>query len=88
MLSGLALTLSGQPDDGVALMTIAAELMTALGSRLEAAQAWRDLAEALIKVGRSEQAIDALRKAADCAGALSATIRVEAPAHTALPVAD
>jgi transcriptional regulator with XRE-family HTH domain len=86
MVGGLALTLSGSPDDGIALMTNAAELMAALGSRLEAAQAWRDLAEALIKVGRAEQAIDALRKAADCAGAQSSTIR--ANAHAALPVAD
>jgi len=78
MVSGLALTLSGRHEDGIALMTNAAELMTALGSRLEAAQAWRDLAEALIKVGQSEQAIDALRKAADCAGAQSSTIRASA----------
>jgi transcriptional regulator with XRE-family HTH domain len=80
MVKGLALTLSGRHGDGIALMTNAAELMAALGSRLEAAQAWRDLAEALIKVGRSEQAIDALRKAADCAGAQSSTIRADVPA--------
>jgi transcriptional regulator with XRE-family HTH domain len=77
MVSGLALTLSGRADEGIALMTNAAELMAAIGSRLDAAQAWRDLAEALIKVGRSEQAIDAFRKASDCAGAQSSTLRQE-----------
>jgi len=86
MVSGLALTLSGRPEEGIALMTNAAELMAALGSRLEAARAWRELAEALIKVGRSEQAIDALRKAADCAGAQSSTFQAEV--HQALPVTD
>ena len=75
LLSGLALTLSGRPDEGIALAAKAAELMAALGSGLDAAQAWRELAEALIQTGRSEQAIDALRKAADFAGARSATVR-------------
>jgi len=86
MVGGLALTLGGSPDDGIALMTNAAELMTALGSRHEAAQAWRDLAEALIKVGLAEQAIDALRKAADCAGVQSSTVLADS--HAALPVAN
>ena len=86
MVSGLALTLSGRLEDGIALMTNAAELMAALGSRLDAAQAWRDLAEALIKVGRPEDAIDALRKAADCAGAQSSAIWADS--HESLPVPD
>jgi transcriptional regulator with XRE-family HTH domain len=86
MVSGLALTLSGRAEEGIALTTNAAELMAALGSRLDAAQVWRELAEALIKVGRSYQAIDALRKAADCAGAQSSTVRADV--HTALPAAD
>ena len=55
MVSGLALTLSGRPAEGIALMTNAAELLAALGSRVEAARAWRELAEALIKVGRAER---------------------------------
>ncbi|HEY2076187.1 MAG TPA: helix-turn-helix transcriptional regulator [Streptosporangiaceae bacterium] len=86
MVSGLALTLSGRHEDGIALMTNAAELLAALGSRLDAAQAWREMAEALIKVGRSEQAIEALRKAADCAGARSVTVRADV--QPALPVSD
>jgi tetratricopeptide (TPR) repeat protein len=75
LLSGLALTLSGRPEEGIALVTRAADLMDTLGSGKDAALAWRELAEALIQIGRSEQAIDALRKAADFAGARSATIR-------------
>jgi tetratricopeptide (TPR) repeat protein len=86
MVSGLALTLSGRSEDGIVLMTNAAELMAALGSRLDAAQAWRELAEALIKVGRPDQAIDALRKAADYAGAQSSTIRADV--HAPVAVAD
>jgi len=77
MISGLALTLSGRPEEGIALMTNAAELLAALGSRLDAARAWRELAEALIKAGRSEQAIDALRRAADYAGAEPSVMRAE-----------
>jgi transcriptional regulator with XRE-family HTH domain len=86
MVSGLALTLSGRPEDGIALMTNAAELMAVLGSRLDAARAWREAGEALIQVGHSGQAIDALRKAADFAGAQSSTIRADV--HQAVPVAD
>jgi tetratricopeptide (TPR) repeat protein len=78
MISGLALTLSGRPEEGIALMTNAAELLAALGSRLDAARAWRELAEALIKAGRSEQAIDALRRAADFAGAEPTVMRIGA----------
>jgi tetratricopeptide (TPR) repeat protein len=86
LLSGLALTLSGRPEEGIALATKAAELMAALGPGLDAAQAWRELAEALIQIGRSEQALDALRKAADFAGARSATVR--AGMQLPLPVPD
>jgi transcriptional regulator with XRE-family HTH domain len=86
LVSGLALTLSGRHEDGIALMTNAAELMAAIGSRLDAARAWRELGEALIQVGRTQQAIDALRKAADWAGVRPSSIRADA--HAALRVAD
>jgi transcriptional regulator with XRE-family HTH domain len=86
MVSGLALTFSGRPDEGIALMTNAADLMAVLGSRLDAARAWRELAEALIQIGRPEQAIDALRRAADCAGAQSTTVRADV--RLSLPVPD
>ena len=55
-----------------------------MGSQLDAAQAWRDLAEALIDGGRSEQAVEALRRAADYAGVRASTVR----AGLAVPVRD
>jgi tetratricopeptide (TPR) repeat protein len=85
MVSGLALTLSGRAAEGIALMTNAAELLAALGSRIDAARAWRELAEALIKAGRSEQAIDALRRAADYAGAESSVMRAGTPSSLSVP---
>lgn len=72
---GLALVMSGETDEGAAAVTEAARTLEALGSPRDAAQAWRELGEALIQRGRSEQAIEALRNAADCAGARSASIR-------------
>ncbi|HEY2316638.1 MAG TPA: helix-turn-helix transcriptional regulator [Streptosporangiaceae bacterium] len=84
VVSGLALVLSGQPDEGAALAADAAERLATMGSQLEAAQAWRELAEALIHQGRSDQAIEALRRAADYAGVRASTIR----ADLAVPVHD
>jgi transcriptional regulator with XRE-family HTH domain len=76
VLSGLALILGGQPDEGAFEVSDAAASLDQAGARTEAAQAWRDLAEALLQCGKSEPAIDALRRAADCAGARSSSIRV------------
>ncbi len=84
VVSGLALILSGQPEDGTAMAAAAAERLATMGSQLEAAQAWRDLAEALIHRGRSDQAVEALRRAADYAGVRASTIR----ADVAVPVRD
>ena len=79
IVSGLALTMSGHADQGIAIISGAADQLTPLGSHLDAAQAWRELAEALIHLGRSEQAIDALRRSADYAGARPSTIRADLP---------
>jgi transcriptional regulator with XRE-family HTH domain len=84
VVSGLAVVLSGRPDEGAALAGEAAERLATMGSQLEAAQAWRDLAEALIHRGRSDQAVEALRRAADYAGVRASTIRV----GLAVPVGD
>jgi hypothetical protein len=59
-----------------------------MGSRHEAAQASRELAEALIQRGRSEQAIDALRHAADFAGVRSTTIRPDLLSPVAASLGD
>ena len=76
--------MSGQPDEGAALAAGAAECLATMGSQLEAARAWRDLAEALIDCGRSDQAVEALRRAADYAGVRASTVRV----GLAVPVGD
>jgi transcriptional regulator with XRE-family HTH domain len=83
VVTGLALVMSGQPDEGAALAGTAAERLATMGSQLEAAQAWRELAEALIQRGRSVEAVDALRRASDYAGVRAATIRsgLTAPVH-------
>jgi transcriptional regulator with XRE-family HTH domain len=75
VVRGLALVMSGEVDAGAAAVTEAARMLEALGSPREAAQAWRELGEALIQNGQQQSAIEALRKAADCAGARSASIR-------------
>jgi len=86
VVSGLALTMSGRVEQGFAIASSAADMLATVGSRLDAAQAWRELAEALLHVGHSEQAIAALRQAADYAGARTSTIRAQM--QVALPVAD
>jgi len=86
VVSGLALTMSGQAEEGFAVGSLAADMLAAGGSRLDAAQAWRELAEALLHAGRSEQAIEALRQAADYAGARTTTIRAQM--NLPLPVPD
>lgn len=81
VVRGLALVMNGEIDSGAAAVTDAARLLETLGARREAAQAWRELGEAFIQRGRPEQAIEALREAADCAGARSSSIRERVQAH-------
>jgi transcriptional regulator with XRE-family HTH domain len=85
VVKGLALTVSGRADEGFGVVSLAADLLAAAGSRLDAAQAWRELAEALLHAGRSEQAIAALRQAADHAGARTTTIRAQMNLPLPLP---
>lgn len=81
VIGGVAAIMSGQVDDGYAAAEQAARRLEALGSRLDAAQAYRDLAEAMFQHGRPEQAVAALRSAADCAGARPSSVRaVSTPA--------
>jgi len=80
LIGGLAAILRGDVDAGFALADLAATRLESQGSRLEAAQAYRDLSDAMFEQGRSEQAIAALRKAADCAGARSSSVRAGATA--------
>jgi ATP/maltotriose-dependent transcriptional regulator MalT len=83
VVAGLAQIVAGEPDAGAEIAGDAAARLAVIGSHLEAAQAWRDLADALIQQGRSAQAIQALQRAADCAGLRSSAIG--APATPATP---
>jgi transcriptional regulator with XRE-family HTH domain len=79
VIRGLALVLSGQGQAGAAIVGEAASQLAALGTAVDAAQAWRELGEALLLAGESGQAIDALRQAADCAGIRSWSVRAGLP---------
>jgi tetratricopeptide (TPR) repeat protein len=81
VISGLALVLTGESRRGAAVVADAAAQFADLGTALEAAQAWRELGEALLHASEPEQAIEALRRAADCAGARPTTIRADLPAR-------
>jgi len=85
VVGGLAQIMAGQPDAGAEIAADAAARLAALGSHLEAAQAWRDLADALIQQGRSAQAIEALQRAADCAGLRSSSIGAPATLAATAP---
>jgi transcriptional regulator with XRE-family HTH domain len=82
VIVGLAQVMAGQSEAGAEVAADAATRLAALGSHLEAAQAWRDLADALIQQGRSAQAIHALQRAADCAGLRPSSIG----SHATLPL--
>jgi len=75
VIAGLALVMSGQAEEGAALAAAAAERLATMGSQHDAAQAWRELAEALIQRDRRVEAVEALRRAADYAGVRASTIR-------------
>jgi transcriptional regulator with XRE-family HTH domain len=75
VVRGLACVLGSDVDEGAAEVVVAASRLVELGSRLDAARAYRELGEALLQRDRTEQAISALRHAADCAGARSSAIR-------------
>ncbi len=75
VVGGLALILSGRTDQGIAEVSAAARRIEDAGSLQDAGQAWRELAEVLLLRDDPQQAIAALRKAADCAGARPMMIR-------------
>jgi transcriptional regulator with XRE-family HTH domain len=75
VVQGLALIMDGQAEVGASAVSLAAAQLHAMGSKMDAAQAYRELAEALLQRDRPDQAIAALRHAADCAGARAMSIR-------------
>jgi transcriptional regulator with XRE-family HTH domain len=84
VVGGLAQIMDGHSAEGIATVSDAARRLAAMGCRPDAAKAWRELAEALIERDQPAAAIDALRRAADCAGVRVSSIRKGA----ALPVLD
>lgn len=79
VVSGLASILSGSAREGIAEVSAAARSLEETGSQREAAQVWRELAEALLQQDNPEPAIVALQRAADCAGARAPSIRPAIP---------
>jgi transcriptional regulator with XRE-family HTH domain len=75
VVRGLALVMDGQPEEGASAVSLAAAQLEAMGSQKDAADAYRELAEALLQRDRPGAAIAALRHAADCSGARSMSIR-------------
>jgi transcriptional regulator with XRE-family HTH domain len=76
-LRGLAVVMTGEVQAGIEAITGATQLLEAHGARREAAEAWRELGEALMQRGCLNEAVDALRRAADCAGVRAASISTE-----------
>ena len=68
VISGIAMVMSGQIDEGFATAAAAAIRLADLGSRQDAARAWREIADSMTRQGRTESALSALRQADECAG--------------------
>jgi tetratricopeptide (TPR) repeat protein len=79
VVRGLTQVMAGEPDEGAEVAGTAAARLAELGARPEAAQAWRDLADALLQHGRSDLAVSALQRAADCAGLRPSALGVAVP---------
>ena len=69
VISGVAMILTGRVDEGFATAAAAAIRLAEMGSRQDAARAWREVAEAMARQGRTESALTALRQADECAPA-------------------
>jgi tetratricopeptide (TPR) repeat protein len=65
-------------DLAVALYRQAADALADLGATRQSGNVWRELGEAYIDLGRQEEAIEALRRASDAAGATYNPLRTNA----------
>jgi tetratricopeptide (TPR) repeat protein len=65
---GQAKLIGGDQNGALATFATAAKDLRAIGADRQAAEAWRELAEILIRLGRAEDAFEAYRAAADAAG--------------------
>jgi tetratricopeptide (TPR) repeat protein len=66
VICGVAMVMAGQIDEGFATAVAAAIRLAEMGSRQDAARAWREIAEAMATQGRTESALTALRQADEC----------------------
>lgn len=67
----------GDLDAAAASYAQAATALRASGAQRQAASAWRELAESLARLGRTAEALDAYRAAADSAGVVAPPYHVE-----------
>ena len=77
LLIGDAHVVSGNIEAATESYTRAASALRATGAQRQAASAWRELAENLARLGRSQEALDAYRAASDAAGIAKAPYGVE-----------
>jgi transcriptional regulator with XRE-family HTH domain len=64
-----ALTADDRPDEGLAAVRDAVRLLHRCGGSRQNMTTWREAAELLVRLGSSDEAIDAYRALADCANA-------------------
>jgi transcriptional regulator with XRE-family HTH domain len=84
LVLGHALLMGGDSDGAVSAYTEASRDLKTFGAHRMAAAAWRELAEALARLGRSEEALDAYRQASDAAGVSRSPEQQVATSHAAL----
>lgn len=66
VIGGVAMIGSGRIDEGYAMAVAAATQLADMGSRRDAARAWREIADAMARQGRTESALIASRQAEEC----------------------
>ena len=77
MLGRIAMA-DGDQELAIALYGQAADALADSGASRQSGTVWRELGEAFIELGRSEEAIEALRRASDSAGAVYNPLRSSA----------
>jgi len=67
VVSGVAMIMTNQADEGFAMAAAAASRLADMGSRQDAARAWREISGAMARAGRADSAESARRQAEACA---------------------
>jgi tetratricopeptide (TPR) repeat protein len=84
LVLGHALLMGGDSEGAVVAYTDASTVLKTYGAHRMAAAAWRELAEALVRLGRAEEALDAYRAASDAAGVSRSPEQQVASSYAAL----